>query len=148
MNFCRRIAFGWTAVCGERNWSNGSWEVELDGRCGAALTFEFTDQMVGWPYFTIDAPAGTTVELMVQEAHQVGGPALLNSHFNSWARFICREGVNHFETFDFESCRWMQLHVHGAAGKVTILPNGHAQADCSPGHMCRWCAFRSRRCSA
>jgi alpha-L-rhamnosidase len=100
--------------------SRGSWEVELDGHRGAALTFEFTDQMVGWPHFTIDAPAGTTIELMVQEAHEVGGPALLNSHFHSWTRFICREGINHFETFDFESCRWMQLHVHGAAGKVTI----------------------------
>jgi hypothetical protein len=100
--------------------SAGSWEVELDGRRGAALTFEFTDQMVGWPYFSIDAPAGTTIELMVQEAHQVGGPALLNAHFHSWTRFICREGINHFETFDFESCRWMQLHIHGAAGKVTV----------------------------
>ena len=100
--------------------TKGSWEVELDGRRGAALTFEFTEQMVGWPYFTIEAPAGTTVELMVQEAHQVGGPALLNTHFHSWTRFICREGINHFETFDFESCRWMQLHLHGAAGKVSV----------------------------
>ena len=98
----------------------GSWEVELDGRRGAALTFEFTEQMVGWPYFTIEAPAGTTIELMVQEAHQVGGPALLNTHFHSWTRFICREGINHFETFDFESCRWMQLHLHGASGKVNV----------------------------
>ncbi|MDR3676880.1 MAG: alpha-L-rhamnosidase N-terminal domain-containing protein [Acidobacteriota bacterium] len=98
----------------------GSWDVELDGRRGAALTFEFAEQMVGWPYFTIEAPAGTTIELMVQEAHQVGGPALLNTHFHSWTRFICREGINHFETFDFECCRWVQLHIHGASGKVTI----------------------------
>jgi len=103
-----------------REVAKGSWEVELDGRRGAALTFEFTEQMVGWPYFTIEAPAGTTIELMVQEAHQVGGPVLLNTHFHSWTRFVCREGINHFETFDFESCRWMQLHLHGAAGKVTV----------------------------
>jgi hypothetical protein len=98
----------------------GSWDVELDGGRGAALTFEFTEQMVGWPFFTIEAPAGTTIELMVQEAHQVGGPALLNTHFYSWTRFICREGINRFETFDFESCRWLQLHIHGAPGKVTV----------------------------
>jgi len=98
----------------------GSWEVELDNRRGAALTFEFTEQIVGWPYFTIEAPAGTVIELMVQEAHQVGGPALLNTHFHSWTRFTCREGVNHFETFDFESCRWVQLHIHGASGKVKV----------------------------
>ena len=98
----------------------GSWEVELDGRLGAALTFEFSEQVVGWPYFTIEAPSGTVVELMVQEAHRVGGPALLNTHFHSWSRFTCREGVNHFEAFDFESCRWVQLHIHGAAGNVKV----------------------------
>ena len=106
--------------------TKGSWEVELDGRRGAALTFEFTEQMVGWPYFTIEAPAGTTVELMVQEAHQVGGPALLNTHFHSWTRFICREGINHFETFDFESCRWMQLHLHGAVRQSHRFGRRHA----------------------
>ena len=47
------------------------WEIELDGRRGAALTFEFSEQMVGWPHFTIQAPAGTMIELMVQEAHHV-----------------------------------------------------------------------------
>jgi alpha-L-rhamnosidase len=104
--------------------AGGPWDVDLDGQRGAALTFEFTEQMVGWPYFSIEAPAGTIIELMVQEAHQVGGPALLNTHFHSWARFICREGINHFETFDFESCRWMQLHLHGAAGKVTVSDVG------------------------
>ncbi|MGA2077918.1 MAG: alpha-L-rhamnosidase N-terminal domain-containing protein [Terriglobia bacterium] len=98
----------------------GSWEVELDGRRGAALTFEFKEQMVGWPYFTIEAPAGTAIELMVQEAHRVGGPALLNRQFYGWSRFTCRDGVNHFETFDFESCRWVQLHIHGAAGTVKV----------------------------
>ncbi len=100
--------------------AEGSWEVELDGRRGAALTFEFAEQIVGWPFFTIDAPAGTTIEVMVQEAHEVGGPALLNTHFHSWTRFICREGANHFETFDFEGYRWVQLHLHGAAGKAIV----------------------------
>ena len=96
------------------------WEAELSAEHGAALTFELAEQIVGWPYFTIDAPAGTVIELMVQEAHEVGGPALLNTHFDSWTRFTCREGINHFETFDFESCRWVQLHIHDAAGWVRV----------------------------
>ena len=70
----------------------GQWRVELDGSRGAALTFEFTEQVVGWPGFTIDAPAGTTIELLVHEAHAPGGPPLLNTQFDSWTRFICREG--------------------------------------------------------
>jgi alpha-L-rhamnosidase len=98
----------------------GHWRVELDGRRGAVLTFNLAEQVAGWPGFTIEAPAGTTIELLVHEAHAPGGPPLLNTHFDSWTRFICREGVNRFETFDFESLRWLQLHIHNAKGPVDI----------------------------
>jgi alpha-L-rhamnosidase len=85
-----------------------------------ALTFELEDQIVGFPEFTIHAPAGTIVELLAHEAHTPGSPTLLNTHFNSWARFICREGENTFRTFDYESLRWLQLHMRGREGTVTI----------------------------
>ena len=107
-----------------RETAEGQWRVELDGTRAAALTFELAEQMAGWPYFTIDAPAGTTVELMVQEGHTVGGPALLNTHFDSWSRFVCRAGRNRFETFDYECCRWIQLHIRGARGPVTVSQVG------------------------
>gem|GEM_PF-232012 len=100
------------------------WKLELDGKRGAVLTYELTEQVVGWPYFTIEAPAGTTVELLVHEAHKVGGPPLINSHFDSWTRFICREGLNRFECFDFESLRWLQLHIHNATGTVIVRDIG------------------------
>ena len=100
--------------------ASGQWRVELDGRRGAVLTFNLAEQVVGWPGFTIEAPAGTTVELLVHEAHAPGGPPLLNTHFDSWTRFICREGQNCFETFDFESLRWLQLHIHDAKGPVLV----------------------------
>jgi hypothetical protein len=98
----------------------GQWCVELDGKRAAALTFELSEQVVGWPGFTINAPAGTTVELLVHEAHTPGRLPLLNTHFDSWTRFVCREGRNDFETFDFESLRWLQLHMHGAKGPVVV----------------------------
>jgi hypothetical protein len=104
--------------------TTGQWEVALNTDRGAALTFELEEQVVGWPYFTIEAPAGTMVELLVQEAHEVGGPALLNTHFDSWTRFICRQGVNSFECFDFESLRWLQLHIHGVRGRVRVRDVG------------------------
>jgi alpha-L-rhamnosidase len=97
-----------------------AWTIELDGETGKALTFVLRDQHVGFPYFTIDAPSGTIVELMVQEGHTAGGPPLLNSHFHAWARFICAGGEQTFQTLDFEAARWIQLHVRGAAGRVTI----------------------------
>jgi alpha-L-rhamnosidase len=98
----------------------GQWRIELDGARGAVLTFEFQDQIVGWPGFDIEAPAGTIIELLVHEAHEPGGPPLLDSHFDSWTRFICRDGRNRFETFDFESLRWLQLHIHNAKGPVHV----------------------------
>ena len=100
----------------------GPWQVQLDGdsRRAVALTFEFKEQIVGWPGFTVEAPAGTIIELLVHEAHALNGPPLLNTHFDSWTRFICREGRNEFETFDFESLRWLQLHIRGAKGDVRV----------------------------
>ncbi len=104
--------------------SPGVWRLTLDGERAAALTFEFSEQMSGWPYFTIDAPAGAVIELLVHEGHQPGGPVLINSHFDAWSRFSCREGRNRFEPFDFESGRWVQLHIHGARGAVTVRDVG------------------------
>ena len=99
---------------------DGTVTVPVSGNHAAALTFALPEQMVGWPVFEINAPAGTIVELIVHEGHAPGGPPLLNTHFNSWTRFICRKGVNRFETFDFESLRWLQLHVRGHHRAVTI----------------------------
>ena len=98
----------------------GQWEIVLDGKRGAALTFEFEEQVVGWPFFAIEAPAGTPVELLVHEAHAADGPPLLNTHFDSWTRFICRQGINEFESFDFESLRWLQLHISAAKGRIKV----------------------------
>ena len=100
--------------------SENSWTVPKNKGKAAVLTFDFIDQSVGWPYFTIEAPAGTIVELMVHEAHQPGGPVMLNSHFHSWTRFVCKEGVNRFETFDFESVKWLQLHIRNYSGDVKV----------------------------
>lgn len=103
---------------------DGAWTVTPDAGKAAVLTFSFEEQGVGWPYFTIDAPEGTVVEMFVHEAHEPGGPALMNSHFNSWTRFVCKEGLNRFETFDFESFRWMQLHIRNFNRPVTVSSVG------------------------
>ena len=89
-------------------------------RQGAFLMFEWDEQIVGFPYFEIDAPEGTIIELMIQEAHDPKAQPWLDTQFFSWSRFICREGTNRFEPFDFESLRWLQLHVRGNNRPVTI----------------------------
>ena len=102
--------------------SEGGWRLPATSgdREGAWATFEFPEQIVGWPCLTIDAPAGTIVEVIPQESHARDGPAWLDTQFFAWTRFICREGVNRFENFDFESLRWLQLHVRNASRPVTI----------------------------
>ena len=98
--------------------------INPNGNKAAALTFEFDIQSVGWPYFTIDAPEGTVIEMLVHEAHKPGSDVLINSHFYSWSRFICKEGINTFSPFDFESFRWVQLHIHNFNRPVTISDIG------------------------
>ena len=104
----------------------GTWEiVSHDWReTAVALTFELDEQMVGWPRFTIEASEGTVVELICQESHDPATTTWLDTHFFSWTRFVCREGVNVFETFDFESLRWMQLHIRNADGPVAVSDVG------------------------
>ena len=97
-----------------------AWKVVLEKDRGSALTFEMEEEAVGWPSFTIDAPAGTVVEVMVQEFHEPGGSPLLNTHYHSWTRFVCDRGVNRFEAFDYEAVKWLQLHIHGRAGVVRV----------------------------
>ena len=101
-----------------------TWEIWIsDEDKGAVMTFSLKEQVVGWPFFSVEASAGTIIEMMVQEGHQLlkdGGPAILNNHYHAWSRFICKEGENHFQPFDFESVKWIQLHFHGKKGKISI----------------------------
>jgi alpha-L-rhamnosidase len=96
------------------------WCFEAQADTATVLTFELAEQAVGFPFFYITAPAGTTVELLVHEAHVVGGDVLINTHFHAWTRFVCQNGRNFFETFDYESLRWIQLHIRQASGPVQV----------------------------
>ncbi len=107
-----------------RETAPGVWTVQPQEGDGASLIFEFKEQSVGFPHFTIDAPEGTVIELLVHEGHAPGGPAIINSHFHSWSRFICREGKNTFQTFDFESLRWLQLHIRNFDRPVRVSEVG------------------------
>lgn len=100
------------------------WRLKLDPECGTTLTFALPEQFVGWPGITIEAPAGTTLEIMTEDAHEVGGPAVMNTSHHKWARFTCREGVNHFQLFDFDCFRWMQVHLHPGRGSVVVSNPG------------------------
>jgi hypothetical protein len=101
--------------------SEGVWEFPAtSANVAHGATFEFAEQLVGWPYFTINAPAGTIVEVITQESHDPAKDPWLDNHWYRWARFICREGENRLECYDYESLRWMQLHIRNATRPVTV----------------------------
>ncbi|MBW3469752.1 alpha-L-rhamnosidase N-terminal domain-containing protein [Arthrospiribacter ruber] len=106
-----------------------TWEFEVpkSQNQGLVLSFEMQEHAIGWPFVTISCSEGTTVEMLVQQGHELlkrGGPALINNNFNSWTRFICKEGENQFMSFDYESVKWIQLHIHHAVGTVKISHPG------------------------
>jgi alpha-L-rhamnosidase len=107
----------------------GVWELPATADPGSAVlaTFEFPEQVVGWPHFTIEAPSGTVVELMTQESHDPSRTDWLDTHFFAWSRFVCREGTRRFETFDYESLRWLQLHIRNASRPVRLRGVGVAR---------------------
>ncbi len=97
------------------NFQDNQWVMAMKYDQAAVLTFEFEEEFVGFPFFSIEVENDDViVELMIHEAHEIGGKhTLLNTHFNSWSKFSCKKGINHFETFDYESGRWLQLHIRG-----------------------------------
>ncbi|MFC2124239.1 alpha-L-rhamnosidase N-terminal domain-containing protein [Bacteroidota bacterium] len=104
----------------ELNHSDSNISLKLGRDQAVALTFEWEEQIVGFPFFTINAPKDTIVEIMVQEGHETGKGIVMNNHFHGWTRLVCQEGKNVFETFDFESLRWLQIHIHNADGEVML----------------------------
>jgi alpha-L-rhamnosidase len=94
--------------------------LELTPERTVALTYEFPEQMVGFPVLTVNASAGTVIEILVQEGHDPTRAQIINTHHHAWARFTLKDGINHLETFDFESLRWLQLVVRDARGIVRI----------------------------
>ncbi|PSL01713.1 alpha-L-rhamnosidase N-terminal domain-containing protein [Cecembia rubra] len=98
-------------------------EAPKDVNQSLVLSFALEEQVIGWPFFTVECSEGTVIEMMVQQGHELlknGGPALINNNFNSWTRFICKGGENKLMTFDFESVKWIQLHIHKAIGAIKI----------------------------
>lgn len=98
----------------------GAWRLDTRAGEGIFATFELPEQMVGFPFLTLEAPEGAVVELMPQEAHDPEGASWLDSARFAWSRFVCRAGENRFECFDYESLRFLQVHVHAAEGPVLL----------------------------
>ena len=77
--------------------NDSTWSVVASDGRAAVLTFELGEQVVGFPAFTIDAPAGTVVELLTHEAHEVGGPEPVSyTHLDVYKRQDCWRRTGQF----------------------------------------------------
>lgn len=85
-----------------------------------ALTYTLDKEVVGFPGVEVTAPAGTIVELICQESIDPQGDGWLDGHFYLWSRFVCHEGLNRIEAFDYEGLMHLQVHVRGDAGEAVV----------------------------
>lgn len=91
---------------------------------GRAFRFDLEKEAIGFPWLELTAPEGTIVELICQESVNPKHEGWLENHFHLWSRFICREGFNRLEAFDYEAVKHLQIHLHGAVGEATIHTAG------------------------
>lgn len=103
---------------------NGEYRFDMPETGAAALTFKMPECGCGFIEFNIEAPEGTVVEAITQEGHHPENTHWLDTQFHSWTRFVCREGKNHFISFDYECFAWLQLHIRNAAGRIVISGPG------------------------
>jgi hypothetical protein len=94
--------------------------IPLEPGKGFALTFSLEKEVVGFPGVEITATEGTVVELICQESIDPKGDGWLDGHFYLWSRFICREGHNLIEAFDYEGLMHLQVHVRGTSGLAVV----------------------------
>jgi hypothetical protein len=101
-----------------------AWRLEPRSGEGVVVTFELPERMAGFPFFTVEAPEGTLVELVTHEVYDPQGPSWPEAGAFAWTRFACRAGENRFECYEPESLRFLQLHVHGGEGAVVLRDVG------------------------
>lgn len=74
------------------------------------LTYELPFEMVGWPSIYVTGAEKGILELICQESIAPGQP-FLDNHFYSWSRFQLNSNQQTYECFDYECCKFIQLHV-------------------------------------
>lgn len=87
------------------------------------VTYELPFTMVGWPIveFFHRPPDFGVMELMVQESLDPEKP-LMDTQFFAWSRFELSSQEREYETFDYECCRYIQLHFFVPQGETMDLP--------------------------
>lgn len=90
----------------------------------SAVVLDFGREVVGYPRISLEAPDGTVVDLGYGDELEGGRlvPAEGGRHYAD--RYICREGVQVWETFGRRAFRYIQLTFRRATGPVRLREVG------------------------
>lgn len=92
----------------------------LDSGCHL-LTYELPFGMVGWPSVHLDDAKAGYMEVICQESRDPTHE-LLDSQFYSWSRFHLSDKQRVYECFDYECCKYIQLHIELPDGITSRTP--------------------------
>lgn len=85
------------------------------------VVFDFGQDVVGRIGFKIKAAEGAIIDVTYRELDQEGKLLLSGIDVRNWVRYVTREGVQSWQTFDYDTFRYVQLAIHGSPGLVEIL---------------------------
>lgn len=86
------------------------------------LTYELPFEMVGWPSIYVHGAEKGFIELICQESI-APGQSFLDNHFYSWTRFQLNAKQLAYECFDYECCKFIQLHIDLPKGFQITTPS-------------------------
>jgi hypothetical protein len=132
--------------------------VAADGHARHYL-IDFGVLLAGWLEFDVEAPAGTTVDLLGFEAMQ-DGRRQLTEYLNNSLRYVCRAGRQTYTSTMRRGARYVLVAVHGHTGEAVLhglrlrlatypwnIQGAFRCADSRLNQIWEMCAYTLRLCS-
>ncbi len=120
---------------------------------------DFGRLLMGWLEIEVEAPAGTTFDLLAYEAVQEGRPQI-TTFINNTLRYVCRAGRQTFTSTLRRGCRYLIVAVHGNAGEALLhratvrlstypwdIQGAFRSSDARLNQVWEMCAYTMRLCS-
>jgi len=123
------------------------------------ILLDFGRLLMGWLEIEVEAPAGTTFDLLAYEAEQEGRPITL-SLINNTLRYECRGGRQTFTSTLRRGCRYLVVAVHSNSGEAVLhraglrmstypwdIQGAFNSSDTRLNQIWEMCAYTLRLCS-
>jgi hypothetical protein len=95
-------------------------QADLTKPYSVVMRYELPECMVGWPSVELEVDAGVIVEVSVQESVPQAA-TWLNQKFHGYSRHISMKGDYGFTSYDYETGRYIQLHIDVPRGAKFVI---------------------------